>query len=252
MTRFSAAILIGLALCMAGAGRARDFGPTDRCFPWQEFQNGICVARSAPDTSAQRTAAPESNTPPVPAETSAAPPPLACPPNSHVEGGTCIVDVTPPPTLPRAPITVTCNGGSASGGQCTCPAGFRLIPAGADTGGTCVRSNADNCLGGQMTVAGECLCIGQVTMSGQVYDLEFARGKCVPKRCPRDASCVTAAASPDVDTSSKLPSDAWPRDCGHGTVATRHGCEPTRRRSHADDLKSYFRIWPSDPSRIRF
>ena len=126
------------------------------------------------------------------------------------------------------------------------------MPAGADTGGTCVRSNADNCLGGQMTVAGECLCIGQVTMSGQVYDLEFARGKCVPKHCPRDAPCVTAAASPDVDASSKLPSDAGPRDCGHGTVATRHGCEPTRRRSHASDLNSYFRIWPNYPSRMRF
>jgi hypothetical protein len=121
------------------------------------------------------------------------------------------------------------------------------MPAGNDQGGTCVRSNADNCLGGQMTVAGECLCIGQVTMSGQVYDLEFARGKCVPKRCPRDSSCVAATAKPDVDTSLKLSSEERPRECGPGMIATRHGCVPVRRRLHATD---YFRIIQNYPMRF--
>ncbi|MDN3273235.1 hypothetical protein QWJ07_03200 [Frankia sp. RB7] len=249
MTRFAAAIVLGL--CVAGAGWAQNSEP-DRCFPWQEFRNGVCAAKSAPVAPAQLPAAPEPSPPPAPAETSATPPPLACPPNSHVEGGACITDVAPPSVPPRALITITCAGGTASNGQCTCPAGFQLMPAGTDPGGTCVRTNADNCLGGQMTVAGACLCNGQVTMSGQVYDLEFVRGKCVPKRCPRDGPCVTSAVKPDADASPKLSSDERQSDCGHGMVAARHGCVPVRHRSHATDMNTYFRIAPNYPGPMHY
>jgi hypothetical protein len=252
MTRFSAALLLGLGLCVAGGGWAQDSEPVDRCFPWQEFRSGVCVAKSVPVAPAPVPAAPEPGPPPAPAETGATTLPLACPPKSHVEGGACIIDVAPPSVPPRALITITCIGGTASDGQCTCPDGFQLMAAGADPGGTCVRTNADNCLGGQMTVAGACLCNGQVTMSGQVYDLEFARGKCVPKRCPRDGPCATPAVKPDADASPKLSSDEPPPDCGHGMVPTRHGCVPARHRSHATDTNTYFRIMPNYPSPMHY
>ena len=252
MTRFAAAIALGLGLCLAGAGWAQDSGPADRCFPWQEFRNGVCAAKSVPVAPAPAPAAPEPSPPPAPAESSTMTPPLACPPNSHVDGGACITDVAPPSVPPRALITITCIGGTASDGQCTCPAGFQLMAAGADPGSTCVRTNADNCLGGQMTVTGACLCNGQVTMSGQVYDLEFARGKCVPKRCPRDGPCATAAVKPDANTSPKLSSEEPPPDCDHGMVPTRHGCVPARHRSHATDANTYFRIMPNYPGPMHY
>jgi hypothetical protein len=256
MTRFAAAILVGLGLnlslglCVAGAGQAQDSEPADRCFPWQEFRSGVCVAKSVPLSPAPPPAAQEPSPPPAPADSRATTIPLVCPPNSHVDGGACITDV--PPTPPRALITITCNGGTTSNGQCTCPAGFQLMPAGADSGGTCVRTNAENCLGGQMTVTGVCLCDGQVTMSGQVYDLEFSRGRCVPKRCPRDGPCVTAAARPDADAAPKLSSEERPRECGRGMVATRHGCVPARHRSQATDPGTYFRVTPNYPSPMHY
>jgi hypothetical protein len=256
MTRFAAAILVGLGLnlslglCVAGAGQAQDSEPADRCFPWQEFRNGVCVAKSAPLAPAPLPAAQAPSPPAAPADSSATTIPLVCPPNSHVDGGACIIDASPTP--PRALITITCYGGTASNGRCTCPAGYELVQVGTDSGGTCVRTNAENCLGGQMTVAGECLCNGQVTMSGQVYDLEFVRGKCVPKRCPRDGPCVTAAAKPEADAAPKLPSEEQPRDCGRGMIATRHGCMPARHRSHATDPGTYFRITPNYPSPMHY
>jgi hypothetical protein len=251
MTRFAAAILLGLALnlglglCLAGTGQAQDAAPADRCFPWQEFRNGVCVAKSVPTAPAQAP-----SPPPAAADSSATTIPLVCPPNSHVDGGACITDASPTP--PRAPITITCNGGTASNGQCICPAGYELMPTGVDPGGTCARTNAENCIGGAMTVAGQCLCNGRVTMSGQVYDLEFAKGQCVPKRCPRDAPCVTAAAKPETDASPKLSSEEPSRDCGRGMVATRHGCVPARHRSHATDPSSYFRITPNYESPMHY
>ncbi len=84
-----------------------------------------------------------------------------------------------------------------SGSTCSCPAGYTLLPATSGSGGTCVRSNAENCRGGVLTVAGICLCDGRVTMSGENYALEFLAGKCVPKRCPdrsylKDGKCVAS------------------------------------------------------------
>jgi hypothetical protein len=254
MTRFAAAIpfglCLGLGLCGPGTGWAQDSEPADRCFPWQEFRNGACAAKSIPLPPAPLPAAPAPNPPPAPADTSATTTPLVCPPNSHADGGACITDAAAAP--PRVLITITCNGGTASSGQCICPAGFELMPTGVDPGGTCVRSNAENCIGGAMTVAGQCLCNGQVTMSGQVYDLEFSRGQCVPKRCPRDGPCVTAAAKPDADASPKLSSDERLRDCGHGMVATRRGCVPARHRSHTTDPGTYFRVTPNYPSPMHY
>jgi hypothetical protein len=256
MTRFAATILLGLGLnlslglCVASTGQAQDAEPAERCFPWQEFRNGVCVSKSAPTAPAPLPAAQTPSPPPAPTDSSATTIPLVCPPNSHVDGGACITNASSTP--PRALITITCNGGTASNGQCTCPAGYELMQLGTDSGGTCVRTNAETCLGGQMTVTGECLCNGHVTMSGQIYDLEFARGKCVPKRCPRDGPCVTAAAKPDVDAAPKLSSDERPRDCGRGMVATRHGCVPTRHRSHAIDPSSYFRITPNYGSPMHY
>jgi hypothetical protein len=100
------------------------------------------------------------------------------------------------------------------------------MPIGTDPVGVCLRPHADNCLGGLMTVAGQCLCIGQVTMSGQVYDLEFAHGKCVPKRCPRDGPCAMAVSTPSADAAPKSSSEER---------------VPARHRWHWPDPNSYFR-----------
>src|SRR5207248_710134 len=77
--------------------------------------------------------------------------------------------------------TVACEGGTVTAGKCTCPAEFKFLPASSGTGGSCVRSNAENCRGGDLTAGGSCLCSGRVTMSGETYALEFLSGKCVPK-----------------------------------------------------------------------
>jgi hypothetical protein len=160
----------------------------------------------------------------------------------------------PATTPPRALITIICIGGTASDGQCACPAGFQLMPTGTDPGGTCVRTNAENCQGGALTIAGECLCDGQVTMSGQVYGLELSHGKCVPKRCPREGPCITPAAKPESDASPKLSSDETerPRTCAKGMVATRHGCVPARHRSQPINPGAYFRMTPNYTSPMHY
>ncbi|MFT4121662.1 hypothetical protein [Bradyrhizobium sp.] len=250
MTRFAALICFALCALMPPPGQAQDSGTADRCFPWQEFRNGICAAKPAPVTPAPAMQAPLPPDQPERSQTAVAP---ACPAGTHLDdlGTSCVADIQAPPIPPPlAPITITCNGGTAGNGQCTCPAGFELMPAGTEPGGTCVRTNADNCVGGQMTVAGECLCNGQVTMSGQVYDLEFSRSKCVPKRCPRDGPCASAAAKPEHDTSPRLSSDETEQHpaCARGMVATRHGCVPARHRSHAFNPGAYFRNQPGATS----
>jgi hypothetical protein len=126
--------------------------------------------------------------------------------------------VVPPPVPPTKPpnVNIVCNGGTVANGLCVCPSGFQVMAtddSGA-AGGTCVRTHADNCLGGVLTVSGTCLCIGQVVMSGETYGLEFAGGKCVPKRCPeqtmlKGGRCMpisTTAAAPATETTK--PSSA--------------------------------------------
>ena len=95
-------------------------------------------------------------------------------------------------------------------------------------GGTCVRSNAENCRGGVQTVAGICLCDGRVTMSGESYALEFLSGKCVPKRCPdrsylKDGKCV---ASNDTRFSFTCRTGYMPDEATPSTAATGLRCVP--------------------------
>ncbi len=113
-------------------------------------------------------------------------------------------------------------------GVCACPDGYTLLPATSGGGGTCVRSNAESCRGGVLTVAGVCLCDGRVTMSGEIYALEFLGGKCVPKRCPdqsylKDGKCV---ASNDTRFSFTCRTGYIPDDSNPATTAASLRCVP--------------------------
>jgi hypothetical protein len=188
----------------------------NRCFPWQEFRDGACVAKPAQETppssqSRQLTTTPRDDPPPAPP--TVAPPPI-------------------PPPLPApvaaVPINVFCDGGTVSGSTCSCPAGYTLLPATSGSGGTCVRSNAENCRGGVQTVAGICLCDGRVTMSGESYALEFLSGKCVPKRCAdrsylKEGKCV---ASNDTRFSFTCRTGYIPDQTTPSTAATGLHCLP--------------------------
>jgi hypothetical protein len=221
MTRFLATAAICLSLFVSLPVYSQS-DSDDQCFPWQEYRDGRCVPKpsSAP-------AAPAIPTPPAP--TIPPSPPLA-------------PVVAAPDAAPAPPLRIVCDGGTVSGGQCACPAGFKLTPADGAAFGTCVRTDADNCLGGELTVAGVCHCTGQVTMSGEVYGLEYVNGKCLPKRCPIDAvskgsRCVavsdTDKAGPDESrpTSPSASSTEEPErpHCGHGMIRTRSGCVAARR-----------------------
>ena len=185
-----------------------------------------------------------------------------CPVNTHLDtSGHCSADAAPvppplPPTVSPAPAinstdTIVCDGGRVTGGQCLCPTGFRVVATSATVGGgRCVKTNAENCLGGELTVGGTCLCNGQVVMSGETYLLEYTNGKCVPKRCPvqtqwRDGKCVALSAvspSPEPEQKSKpASSKETPKEttededdrrphCGRGMVRTRNGCVAVRHK----------------------
>jgi len=137
---------------------------------------------------------------------------------------------------------------------------------GVAAGGRCVKTDAENCLGGELTVSGVCQCNGQVRMSGDVYLLEFVKGKCIPKRCPvqtvlKDGKCLTASATPEPEETGKVaikdpkdketPKDAdddedHRRHCGRGMVRNRSGeCVAARRRepSSAAFARQYFRMY---------
>ncbi len=213
--------LVTLSICGVLFAPAIGFAQSDqdnRCFPWQEFRDGACVAKpaeGAPPASQSRqlTTTPRDEPPAPPA---VAPPPIPAPPP---------VAAAP---VAAAPIVIVCDGGTASGSTCTCPAGYTLLPANSGSGGTCVRSNADNCRGGVQTVTGICLCDGRVTMSGETYALEFLGGKCVPKRCPdksylRDGKCV---ASNDTRLSFTCRTGYIPDEATAGTAATGLHCVP--------------------------
>ncbi|TKW77443.1 MAG: hypothetical protein DI543_15690 [Bradyrhizobium icense] len=205
--------------------------PDNRCFPWQELRDGTCVAKAAPVETApgqsrQLTTTPRHDPPPADAPVTVVPPPAAP------------VVIAPPPPPLAAPVAaapaaapavaILCDGGTASGSSCDCPAGYTLLPASSGSGGTCVRSNAENCRGGVLTVAGVCLCDGRVTMSGEIYALEFLTGKCVPKRCPdqsylRDGKCV---ASNDTRFSFTCRTGYIPDASAPNTAATGLHCVP--------------------------
>ena len=198
--------------------------------------------------------------PPPPAVAPPPPPPAVvanpnCPANAHLEGGRCVADSF---TRTAPQVALVCDGGTATNGTCVCPAGFSLIPApGNAPGGTCARADAENCLGGELTVSGKCLCSGQVTMDGETYLLEYSNGKCLPSRCPVTAQLHEGrcAATPSPRLSSAPEPESKPRParetkessdegephrhCERGMVYTRSGCVPARRRTH----ESYESRW---------
>jgi hypothetical protein len=191
-----------------------------------------------------------------------------CPTNTHLDdaSGSCLANVIPAvPQAPKPAVNILCDGGQLSGGLCSCPAGFRLEPAGdnAAAGGRCVRTDADNCLGGELTVSGACLCNRRVIMSGEEYALEYVNGKCVPQRCSiaalKDGKCVSAAAKsgngePEENTKPAPPKLASEDEehrhhCGRGMIRTHAGCVSVRRRypgfyeSGPAGLSGYYRTY---------
>jgi hypothetical protein len=284
MTRFFAAaaiaVVIAVVLVVSGSIAARaqsneDSSSEQQCFPWQELKNGRCVAKPATTPLPAPAASPI----PAPPELAADPCGLRslssqckCPAGTHRDtaGGTCIADAPPAPEVPAATPAVTsrparaivCAGGTVSNGACLCPSGFNLMPGDGDAanGGTCVRAHADNCLGGELTVNGTCLCTGQVVMSGETYGLEYVNGKCIPKRCPeqtvlKSGKCLaisTTAAAPEPEAKPATPiraeeEDEHRRPCGKGMVRTGSGCGPARHRhplgigTIPPDLQHYYR-----------
>jgi hypothetical protein len=220
--------MMAISICGALLALPSAFAQSDqenRCFPWQELRDGACIAKAtpAPGQSRQLTTTPRDDPPPTTAAPIAPPPPpLATTP----------VPPAPPPVaaapVAAAPVAILCDGGTATGSTCACPGGYTLLPATLGNGGTCVRSNAENCRGGVLTVAGVCLCDGRVTMSGEIYALEFLSGKCVPKRCPdnsflKDGKCI---ASNDTRFSFTCRTGYIPDDANPGTAATALHCVP--------------------------
>ena len=271
MTRIfaAAAILICLAFSVFNpvhAGQHRNLATDNGCFPWQDFKNGQCVAKpSQTPPPALPEPAPAVTQPSPPSLMAAPAPPVVCldgatnvsgqcvcPASTHAEAasGRCVADSGQ--RRPGQP-PIACDGGAVTDGACACPQGFSLMPAaGNGGGGICARSDADNCLGGELTVSGKCICSGQVTMDGETYLLEYSGGKCLPMRCPvtalHDGKCGAAttstqpAAEPEdkngtapgkevKDSRERSDEDERRRRCGRGMVATRAGCAPAHRRS---------------------
>jgi hypothetical protein len=186
-----------------------------------------------------------------------------CPASTHVDAATggCVADVSPRgPELPA----IVCDGGTATNGGCACPRGFDLMPAAGNAGGgACVRTNADNCLGGELTAGGKCICSGQVTMDGETYLLEYSGGKCLPMRCPVTAlhngkcGAATTSVQPGAESDGKgrpasrrdvketrdaSDEDEHRRHCGRGMVMTRSGCVAAHRRQDWDgSARQYYR-----------
>jgi hypothetical protein len=241
MTRFSAAAIVAIcwflsivvpvtaqpeqgAVRPCPAGEALKDGlcvPDEgKCFPWQEFRQGKCVAKPMPGQLAPTKCI---------GGTSNASGQCACPANTHLDAGSgsCVADTTP---ARKASDDVVCDGGTLTDGRCACPAGFDLVPAGGTVagGGTCLKTNAPNCLGGESTVAGTCFCNGRVTMSGDSYALELVGGKCVPKRCPehtylKQGKCL---AGSDKGFGFTCRTGYLPDEANPGTAATGLHCLP--------------------------
>jgi hypothetical protein len=150
--------------------------------------------------------------------------------------GGCVAE---PTTRASPQLAIVCDGGTVTNGACVCQAGFELMSVSDNAGG-----NAENCLGGELTVSGKCMCNGQVTMDGETYLLEYSNGKCLPMRCPvtarlKDGHCV-ASPSPQLSSEPEpkprpaketRDPDPEPRQrCERGMIHTRSGCMPARRR----------------------
>jgi hypothetical protein len=199
--------------------------PEGRCYPWQEYRDGHCIVISSAAPAAPALAVP------VPAVQCSggitdADGQCTCPTGMHLDTGRCAADVKPPT---KAEDKMICDGGTAANGRCNCPAGFNLLPDRQNNaGGTCVRVNAENCRGGDLTVAGTCLCNGRVTMSGETYALELLGSQCVPKICPlysylKDGKCV---ASGDKEFGFTCRTGYIPDEANPGTLASGLHCVP--------------------------
>jgi hypothetical protein len=270
MTRFSAAAVILIYLIFpnffpAAAQSDQDSASASQCFPWQESKDGRCVAKPSQSPPALSPAVSDI---PCSDGTRNLSSQCACPGNTHpdVATGRCVADIIVPAR--KADESVVCNGGTVTNGSCACPAGFDLRPAAVNSsGGACVRTNAENCLGGELTASGTCLCNGQVVMSGETYLLEYTGGKCVPKRCPvetllKDGKCIaiSAAARPEPEAAGKPASPKESskgdseeaehhRHCGHGMVHLRLGCVAALRKgpglygNAAASFRQYYRVY---------
>jgi len=244
MTRIlvTAGILAGLSfsiVCAAHSGPQRNLASDNGCFPWQDFRKGKCVTKESPTSPPPLPEQPAAEPVPAPPPAAVAPAPSAPP---YVPAP-ALSSSPPSETITRRPeVTVVCDGGSVVNGACTCPSGYRVLPASSgEAGGACVRNNAESCLGGELTVSGKCLCSGQVTMSGETYLLEYSRGKCLPMRCPvtelKEGKCTT---SPTLQSTEEAEPKKRPaptraeseprRRCGRGMVQTRSGCVAAHRR----------------------
>ena len=127
----------------------------------------------------------------------------------------------------REPVeNIACEGGTVISGQCACPAAFSLLPASSGKGGTCVRTNADTCRGGDLTADGTCLCNGRVTMSGETYALELVGGKCIPKRCPLDSYLKAGQCVASNDRTLGFTCRTGYIPDGAGSAATGLHCVP--------------------------
>jgi hypothetical protein len=289
MTRITAAIaLLTWAIISASSPALSQSSATDHgCFPWQVWRNGQCVAKQAQEPPPLPPAASDtpsaSAAPPAPP---APPPPVVaspcldgryrdsagacvCPAGTHADAANvrCLPEViTRARETTQAPETFVCDGGSVSNGNCVCPSGFSLMPKAGQTGGVCARTGAESCLGGQLTADGNCQCNGQVTMSGEVYLLEYSNGKCLPMRCPvtallRDGKCGPnpSATAPELasepqreprrraretrDAREDSDEDGYGR-CGRGMVMTRHGCVRVHHHRNLHDLyRRYYRYY---------
>jgi len=220
VTRLLTLMAISVCALLAPLAGFAQPGPDNRCFPWQELRDGACIAKDAPASQSRQLTTTPRDDPPPSAAPAIVPPPLPSPPAPPIAAA--------PPVATPPPVAILCDGGTVTSGACTCPGSHTLLPATSGSGGTCVRSNAENCRGGVLTVAGVCLCDGRVTMSGEIYALEFLGGKCVPKRCPdksylKDGKCV---AGNDTRFSFTCRTGYIPDDSNPSTVATGLRCVP--------------------------
>jgi len=258
MTRCFAAAALAIFLVVfasvpAGAQANEDSSAELQCFPWQEMENGRCVAKPAAGSPPAPAASPAPELSSEPCGLRSLSSQCKCPATTHPDtaSGACVADApaapVAPPIAPVAPaLAIACNGGTVTNGACVCPSGFNLMSSEGNTanGGTCVKAHAETCLGGELTVNGTCLCNGQVVMSGETYGLEYVNGKCVPKRCPeqtilKGSRCLaisTTAAAPASQAVSPAPpkeadeADERTHHCGKGMVRSHSGCVPARRR----------------------
>lgn len=293
MTRISAATALLICLIFSASrpavsqsSSAADHG----CFPWQVFQAGKCVAKQAQEPPPLPARAPSDQPLPAPAAAPPAPPAPSvtagpcfdggyrnsagqclCPTGTYPDRANerCLGDITRERDTTLTPRTFICDGGSITNGNCECPSGYSLMSTAGQAGGVCARTNADNCLGGRLTVSGKCECNGQVTMSGETYLLEYNKGKCLPMRCPvtallSDGKCG-ATPSAEPTTAPELAGEPKPKNrpapkedrdaredsdegehrrrCGRGMVRTRNGCMRVHHRSLDDLYRRFYRYY---------